>query len=125
MRKTPLKKGNKPLKRTPFKRVKPVKKDEDIDRKIAMNFLFQELWWKGDKKSELSGTSLGSRYSSAFYHHILPKETYPQYTLCRENIIQVTLEEHDAIHNNIDNFPTVKRKYLELMEKHLNFTQIN
>jgi hypothetical protein len=51
-----------------------------------------------------------------FFHHILPKEKYPQAMYDEENIILLTLEEHDNVERNIYKYEEVNRRR-ELLKK--------
>ena len=64
--------------------------------------------------SEVSGKFLGNEPLSVFFHHILPKNKYPDFCLDEENIIFLTLEEHDQVEMDIYRYEEIneRRKYL-------------
>ena len=49
--------------------------------------MFMNIWKKKRHYSEVSNTYLGSEPMSTYFHHILPKEKYPEACLDEENII--------------------------------------
>lgn len=83
---------------------------EELQRTIAMRGVFLEIWKKRRHVSEISGQSLGSEPLTVFFHHILPKNKYPQAQYDEENIILLTLEEHDNV--EADMYKYVKINYL-------------
>jgi hypothetical protein len=56
--------------------------------------------------------------STAFFHHILPKEKYPQAALDEENIILLTLNEHDQVESDIYRFEEVNKRREHLKQKY-------
>lgn len=64
----------------------------------------------------VSGKYLGNEPLSVFFHHILPKEKYPQAAEDEENIILLTLEEHDQVEMDMYRYDEVneKRNYLKI-----------
>jgi hypothetical protein len=79
-----------------------------------MREFFLQLWKKLPHYSQVSGKYLGSEPLTVFFHHILPKEKYPQASLDEENIILLTLEEHEQVELDMYRYEEVnnKRKYL-------------
>ena len=89
---------------------KTVKKQED-DRQISeMRDFFLQLWKKRRHFSEVSGKYLGSEPLTTFFHHVLPKEKYPEASLDEENIILLTLEEHDQVEMDTYRYDEVNRR---------------
>jgi len=76
---------------------------------------FLKLWKKFPHYSMVSGKYLGNEPLSVFFHHILPKEKYPEASLDEENIILLTLEEHDQVEMDIYRYEEVneRRKLLK------------
>jgi len=58
----------------------------------------------------VSGKYLGNEPLSVFFHHILPKEKYPEASLDEENIILLTLEEHDQVEMDIYRYEEVNNR---------------
>ena len=76
---------------------KPVKSDEEIRQISQMREFFLQVWRKRSHHSEVSGRWLGKEPLTVFFHHILPKEKYPDASLDEQNIILLTLEEHEQV----------------------------
>lgn len=108
-------KPRKPLPKTSSRFAKKLDKSEEEIRKISeMKEFFLQLWKKFPHYSQVSGKYLGSEPLTVFFHHILPKEKYPQASLDEENIILLTLEEHEQVELDMYRYEEVnnKRKYL-------------
>jgi hypothetical protein len=80
-----------------------------------MREFFLELWKKRRHYSEISGVFLGHSPSHLFFHHILPKNKFPQFALNEENIVILLPEEHGNIESNPYRYDIIneKRKYLQ------------
>jgi hypothetical protein len=89
--------------------------------KTSMRYeLFYELWAKRGNKSEVSGTKLYGEPSSAYFHHIIPKGKYPEGDLDENNIIILTMDEHDQVEKDMFIFDEVnKRRDLLLIKYNL------
>ena len=83
-----------------------------------MRDFFIEIWKKRPHKSEISGDSLGSEPLHIFFHHILPKEKYPEARLDEENIILLTLWEHSDVESDIYKFEEVNKRRDQLKQKY-------
>ena len=86
------------------------------DGYIIQREMFLDIWKKKPHKSEVSGAYLGKEPMSIYFHHILPKEKYPEACLDEENIILLTLEEHSNVENDMYRYEEVneRRKQLNL-----------
>jgi hypothetical protein len=84
--------------------------------KTQMREMFLTIWKKKPHRSEVSNTYLGSEPMSTYFHHILPKEKYPEACLDEENIILLTLEEHSNVENDMYKYEEVndRRNHLKL-----------
>ena len=82
------------------------------------NELFMSIWNNRKHYSEISGTYLGKELSSAYFHHILPKEKYPQGEFDEENIVLLTLDEHTNIENDMYKYDVVNKKRELLLTKY-------
>lgn len=80
-----------------------------------MQAFFLSLWMKRRHFSEISGTYLGREPLSIYFHHILPKEKYPQAMYDEENIIFLTLDEHSNVETNESRYEVInqRRNYLK------------
>lgn len=83
-----------------------------------MQDLFLKIWKKRLHYSEVSMDYLGREPLSVFFHHILPKEKYPQAALDEENIILLTLNEHDQVEKDIYRYEEVNKRREKLKKKY-------
>ena len=83
-----------------------------------MRNLFLQIWKKRPHKSEISGTYLGKQPLSIYFHHILPKEKYPQASLDEDNIILLSLDEHTNVENDIYKYEIINKKREQLKTKY-------
>ena len=91
-------KPRKPLPKTSSKFAKKLDKSEETIRQISeMREFFLQIWSRRSHHSEVSGRWLGKEPLTVFFHHILPKEKYPEAALDEQNIILLTLEEHEQV----------------------------
>ena len=75
-----------------------------------MRSFFLWIWKKRIHFSEVSGKKLGDEPLSVFFHHILPKEKYPEAAYDEENIILLTLEEHDNVERDMYKYEEVNKR---------------
>lgn len=97
---------------------KSVKKDEEIRQISEMQQFFLQIWKKRQHLSEISGLPLVGEPLSVYFHHILPKNKYPQAALDEENIILLTLNEHDQVESDIYRFEEVNKRREYLKQKY-------
>ncbi len=96
---------------------KPITKEHHLCKKdqfyIMRNF-FLSIWNTRLHKSEISGEYLGKEAMSTYFHHILPKEKYPEASLDEENIVILTLDEHTNVENDMYKYEIIntRREYL-------------
>lgn len=102
--------------RKPFPKAKKIVNNNTEYRKNSdISELFLQLWKKRPHYSEVSGTYLGKEPLTVFFHHILPKSKYPHASLDEENIILLTLNEHEQVEIDIYRYEEVnqRRNYLK------------
>ena len=75
-----------------------------------MREFFLDIWKKRRHISEVSGDYLGGEPLTVFFHHILPKEKYPQAKYDEENIILLTLDEHTNVESDIYKYDEVNKR---------------
>lgn len=92
--------------------------ERDVSSIQEMQEFFMGVWIKRRHVSEVSGEKLLSPPSSAYFHHILEKEKYPQASLDEENIILLTPDEHTDTHNNMYKFEKINNQRDYLREKY-------
>lgn len=110
-------KPRKPLAKVSSFSHRKLDKNDDVTRKISeLRNLFLHIWNKRSHVSEVSGSRLGNEPLTIFFHHILPKEKYPQAALDEDNIILLTFEEHDNVERDIYRYEEVnsRRNLLKL-----------
>jgi len=129
------------FKRTPLKRkLASIKKVSDKQKvknalkkesTIKRHQLFLEIWEERKKKT-MGGVEFVECFetgkpiyddwkeNTCIYHHCLLKSTYPQYDLCKENIICVRSDIHTLTHSNIEKTPKIKAETERLYQLHLN-----
>lgn len=94
----------------------PVKK-LDKPRNISdMNAFFLQIWTKRKHYSEVSGDYLGKEPLTIYFHHILPKEKFPQAKFDEDNIILLTFDEHNNVENDMYKYEEVnnRRNHLKI-----------
>lgn len=97
----------------------PIQKhEEEMHKTVIMQTFFLQIWNKRAHKSEISGEFLGSEPLSIFFHHILPKEKYPEASLDQENIILLTLDEHTNVENDMYKYEEVNNRREQLKLKY-------
>lgn len=90
---------------------------ELFENALKQEMFFKDIWNKRRHYSEVSGKYLGSEILSVFFHHILPKEKYPDFRFNEENIILLTLEEHDQVEMDMYRYDEInQRRKLLLLE---------
>jgi hypothetical protein len=97
------------------------KKTNSVQNKehfIEMRNFFLSIWKKRPHKSEVSGTYLGSEAMSTYFHHILPKEKYPEACLDEENIVLLSLLEHSNVENDMYKYEEVNKRRNYLLKKY-------
>ena len=94
------------------------KKKVSDGKSHQMREMFLDIWKKKPHKSEISGTYLGKEPMSTYFHHILPKEKYPEACLDEENIILLTLEEHSNVENDMYKYEEVNERRNQLKLKY-------
>lgn len=91
--------------------------EKQLERK-KMNEFFLSIWEKRPHKSEISGKSLGKEILSVYFHHILPKKEYPYAKYDRQNIILLTLEEHDNVEIDMYRYEEINKRREQLKTKY-------
>ena len=93
---------------------------EERMEKEKMFLFFIEIWEdtpQSMRKCYETGRWLGNEPLSTFFHHVLEKQTYPEFCLERWNIVLLHPDVHNQVHSNIDKTPKVKALKEELLEK--------
>lgn len=106
------------FKHKPRKKLASVKKQVDTRKISELQEFFLQIWRKRLHYSQVSMDYLGKEPLSVFFHHILPKEKYPEAMLDEENIILLTLEEHDNVERDIYKYQIINIKREKLLQKY-------
>jgi len=102
-----------------FKKTNIVSKsDKSPEKRLEMLKVFLDIWKKRPHKSEVSGIYLGKEPMSTYFHHILPKEKYPDACLDEENIVLLSLEEHSNVENDMYKYEEVNKRREQLKIKY-------
>jgi hypothetical protein len=100
LKKTPLKRGNKPLAKSSLKKSGKAKHiDRQEQREEDIKF-YTEIWNERNKRCELTGKYLGEEIMIIYFHHLLPKNKYPEFRHKKWNIIQIQSDLHAQIEIN-------------------------
>jgi hypothetical protein len=97
------------------------KKGDSERNVIQMREFFLSIWKKRSHYSEVSGKYLGKEPMSTYFHHILPKEKYPEACFDEENIILLTLEEHSNVESDMYKYEEVNKRRNHLLTKYERF----
>lgn len=97
---------------------KSVKKQPAIRQISEMQEFFLQIWKKRQHLSEVSGLPLVGEALSTYFHHILPKSKYPEAALDEENIILLTLNEHDQVESDMYRYEEINNRRIKLLEKY-------
>jgi len=92
--------------------------ENNSERVNIQREFFLSIWRKKPHRSEVSGEYLGSEPMSTYFHHILPKEKYPEACLDEKNIILLTLEEHSNVENNMYKYEEINERRNQLKLKY-------
>lgn len=95
-----------------------VPKKHPITEMTPMKDLFLRIWKKRLHLSEVSGLPLVGEPLSVYFHHILPKHKYLEAALDEENIILLTLLEHEQVENDMYRYEEVNKRREQLILKY-------
>ena len=95
------------------------KTDEERKSRLKMLNMFLSVWNKRPHRSEISNAWLGKEAASWMFHHILPKRDYPELKYNEDNIVLLTLIEHDDVEMNPNKFPHINKIREELITKYI------
>lgn len=111
--------------RKALRKTRPVRKrkiDPSFDKEAAHRekryYLFLDIWKKRGAKSEVSSDRIYTQPSSANFHHILPKNKYPDADLDPNNIIVMTIDEHNNVEGDMYKYEEVNKRRHILMKKY-------
>ena len=94
------------------------KLDKTPSKFLEMRQFFLSVWNKRPHRSEVSGDYLGKEPMSTYFHHILPKEKYPEACLDEENIVLLSLLEHSNVENDMYKYEEINNRRNHLLKKY-------
>jgi hypothetical protein len=94
------------------------KKSTKVGQISEMQQFFLQLWKNKPHYSEISGKYLGNEPKTTYFHHILPKNKYPELAFDEENIILLTFEEHQMVEMDMYKYEEVNRRREQLIKKY-------
>lgn len=89
-----------------------------MEKLLEMQLFFLSIWKKRPHKSEISGIYLGKEPLSIYFHHILPKNKYPEIRMDKENIILLTVDEHANVESDIYKYEKINQIREKLKTKY-------
>ena len=99
-----LKRGTKSLKKSKLKQSNPITaKKKQAERKLLREEdykFYEEIWNSKEHVCDLSGQYLGQELQIIFFHHLLPKEKYPEFRHKKWNILMCLGKLHAQIEIN-------------------------
>lgn len=113
------------MKRTPLKKFSDRRKRKLAAQKTEgdlMKTFFISIWdslRREQRKCYETGEPIYEP-GTVNFHHVLPKEIYPQYQYSTWNIVLLSWQAHDQVRIDIDRLPKVKALYEALLQKHQN-----
>jgi len=108
--------NRKPMPKIGMKR--KVIEDDSIDTIVIRNVFFETVWRERPHKSEISGEKILGEILSTYFHHILPKNKYPQAEYDKENVIILTFEEHQKAEQDMYFYEEINKRRIKLKEKY-------
>src|SRR6478735_4908939 len=108
--------NRKPMTKIGMKR--KVIEDDSIDTIVIRNVFFETVWRERPHKSEISGEKILGEILSTYFHHILPKNKYPQAEYDKENVIILTFEEHQKAEQDMYFYEEINKRRIKLKEKY-------
>ena len=97
------------------KGLKRTRKPIDVESLNKMRDFFLSIWSKRRHYSEVSGTCLGKECLTIYFHHILPKNSYPDLMYKEENIVLLTGDEHSNVENDKFRYKIINIRRNELL----------
>ena len=91
---------------------------QGVRNNLLMREFFLTIWKERPHKSEISGASLGQEVLSIFFHHILPKKKYDVAKFDKENIILLSLQEHESVELNMYKYEKINYLREKLLLKY-------
>jgi hypothetical protein len=98
--------------------ITPSSIDKTKKKVNLMHSFFADIWKERKHFSEISNVYLGKEPLSIYFHHILPKNKYPEAAYDKDNIILLTLDEHTNVENDIYKYDKINEIRKKLLDKY-------
>jgi hypothetical protein len=122
-RKSTLKKSGFAQSKTKIPKFSKLGLQKNTEKKLLLqqDFIFyKNIWSIRQHYCFETGVYLGEELNLCFFHHVLPKENYPQYRHCAWNIVLLAQGVHNQVETNIEFCPKVNKLTKQLILKHKN-----
>jgi hypothetical protein len=86
----------------------------DIEAIEKRNAFFESIWNKRPHRCEVTKASLGTIPNSTYFHHILPKNKYPNFEFNEDNIIILHPNIHASVEMDMYKYPEINERRLAL-----------
>lgn len=97
---------------------KNVRKSQNHRKISDRNEFFLQIWGKKRHFSEISNIYLGKEPLTIYFHHILPKEKYPEAEYDEDNIILLTFDEHNTVESDMYRYEEINKRRKNLLLKY-------
>ena len=99
----------------PKKKMNTKRTEVNSEKISKMRKFFLEVWKTRPHVSEVTGKSLGNQPLTIYFHHILPKEKYPEAMYDEENIVLLSGDEHGNVESDMYRYEYINslRNYLK------------
>jgi hypothetical protein len=97
------------------------KKKAGIDEEKALSKLddifYQEVWDASPHICQCGcNTKLTTPWKRSYFHHLLPKQSYPLFRHTVENIMLLTPDHHTDAENKVKKMPLVEKRLQEVIK---------
>jgi hypothetical protein len=108
---------NAPSRKIRIKRQKPIRKisrkgKQQREQKAKLSekdkLFWATIWEEREHVDFETNEPIYGEPLTLYFHHVLPKSTYPQYRYAKWNIVLVSWDTHTNAENNIDLVPKIK-----------------
>lgn len=97
---------------------KNVRKSQNHRKISDRNEFFLQIWGKKRHFSEISNIYLGREPLTIYFHHILPKEKFPEAEYDEDNIILLTFDEHNTVESDMYRYEEINKRRENLLLKY-------
>ena len=101
-----------------FPMLKRKTKEVDVAAIEKRNQFFESIWNKRPHRCEVTGAVLGRIPNSMSFHHILPKQKYPELEFIEENIVILHPDIHARVEMNMYKYEEINQKREQLKKKY-------